>query len=74
MESMVTAMHQGYRTGESWWPPITTLRDPASELVIPGPEIQIPMTPVFPDAIHLPESQESDVTGDTTQEKKEDDV
>ncbi|HFW3091308.1 TPA: hypothetical protein ACIBE3_005026, partial [Salmonella enterica subsp. enterica serovar Reading] len=35
MEMMVTAMRQGYRTGESWWLSITTLPDPAGESVIP---------------------------------------
>lgn len=77
MEAMVTAMRQGYRTGESWWPSITTLPDPAGEPVSPDPESQIPLatcTHVPADAMPSPGSQGAEATGESAQEQKEDDA
>ncbi|MDJ6543452.1 hypothetical protein LEC33_27980, partial [Salmonella enterica] len=54
METMVTAMRQGYRTGESWWPPITTLTDPVtpvSENTQPDPA---PLVPTAEAAVQPP--------------------
>jgi hypothetical protein len=74
MLAMVTDMQKGYRTGDAWWPSITTLPDPASELVSSGPESQILLKPVPPDAMPPAESQASEVAGEPAQEQKEDDA
>lgn len=45
MLAMVTDMQKGYRTGDAWWPPITTFADlvtPVSENTQPDPTTVIP--------------------------------
>lgn len=70
MLAMVTDMQQGYRTGEAWWPPITTLADPVtpvSENTQPDP------APVIPGAEAAVQPPVPDKAGDTETEPEGDD-
>ncbi|MCH5485557.1 hypothetical protein L4B25_28450, partial [Salmonella enterica subsp. diarizonae serovar 16:z10:e,n,x,z15] len=70
MLAMVTDMQQGYRTGEAWWPPITTLADPVtpvSENTQPDP---VSLVPPAEAAVQPPVS---DKAGDTETESEGDD-
>lgn len=70
MLAMVTDMQKGYRTGDAWWPPITTFADlvtPVSENTQPDP------TTVIPRAEAAVQPPVPDKAGDTETEPEGDD-
>ncbi|EBH8950701.1 hypothetical protein EA127_22055 [Salmonella enterica subsp. diarizonae serovar 48:i:z] len=70
MLAMVTDMQKGYRTGDAWWPSITTLTDPVtlvSENTQPDP------APVIPGAEAVVQPPVPDKAGDTETEPEGDD-
>ncbi|EOH0863461.1 conjugative transfer system coupling protein TraD, partial [Salmonella enterica subsp. enterica] len=65
MLAMVTDMQQGYRTGEAWWPPITTLADPVTPV---SENTQTVPAPVASSTVGEPQQPEPEITGDTVPE------
>ncbi|EKC7222362.1 hypothetical protein OP853_004912 [Salmonella enterica] len=70
---MVTAMRRGYRTGESWWPLITTLADPVTPVSKNIPPDPVPQVPAAEAAVQPPVPDIAGDTGDTEAESEGDD-